>query len=58
MNVVNDVVHDLNPGRKQLIAIVKPLFALAKLIQRKIPETDREVKYVVMHGTETILVYI
>ena len=42
MNVVNDVVQHLNPGQTPVIAMDQPLFALAKLIQWNMPETQGE----------------
>ena len=50
MDVVKNVVEHLNPEQTPVITFDQPLFALAKQIQWKWPETYREDKFVVMFG--------
>jgi len=50
MNLINEVVKHLNPGQTPVIAMDQPLFALAKMIQWNMPETNGEDRYVVVRG--------
>lgn len=50
MDVVRNTTHFLNPIQIPVIAMDAPLFALAKYIQWKWPNTHGEDKYVVMLG--------
>lgn len=50
MTVVKDAITFLNPGQIPVIALDQPLFALAKQVQWKWPETHGEDVYVVMFG--------
>ena len=50
MGVVKNVVEHLNPEQTPVITFDQPLFALAKQIQWKWPETYGEDKFVVMFG--------
>lgn len=50
MNVLKQAITFLNPSQIPVIALDQPLFALAKMVQWKWPETHGEDKYVVMFG--------
>ena len=50
MDVVKNVVEHVNPGKPPVVTLDQPLFALAKQIQWKRPETYGEDKMVVMFG--------
>jgi len=50
MDVVRSAIEHLNPGQTPVLAFDQPLFALAKQIQWKWPETHGEDKLVVMFG--------
>ena len=50
MDVIRKATHFLNPGQIPVIALDAPLYALAKLVQWKWPETHGESKYVIMFG--------
>ena len=50
MNVLKQTIHMLNPNQVPVITLDQPLFAIAKMIQWKWPETPGEDKYVVMFG--------
>lgn len=50
INVVNDVIQHVNPSQTPVITMDQPLFALYKLIQRTLPESHDENKYVVTFG--------
>jgi len=48
--VQTKVIQFLNPGQTLVIAFYAPLFALAKLVQWKWPDTHGEEKLVAMMG--------
>jgi hypothetical protein len=50
MNVIKDATQFLNEGQIPVMTVDQPLFALAKYIQWKSPQTHGEDKYVVMLG--------
>lgn len=50
MNVLKQAITFLNPSQIPVIALDQPLFALAKMVQWKWPQTHGEDKYVVMFG--------
>ena len=50
MDVVKNIVEHVNPGQPPVVTLDQPLFALAKQIQWKWPETYGEDKLVVMFG--------
>ena len=50
MNVIMAATSHLNPGQVAVMAVDQPLFALAKFIQWKFPETHGEDNMIVMFG--------
>ena len=50
MDVQKWVIQYLNPGQIPVTTFDQPLFALAKLVQWKWPESHGEAKHVVMLG--------
>lgn len=50
MDVLKRKMKFLNPSQIPVIALDQPLFALAKMVQWRWPETHVEEKYVVMFG--------
>ncbi|KAJ8385807.1 hypothetical protein AAFF_G00181630 [Aldrovandia affinis] len=50
MDVVKNAVEHLNPGQTPVVTFDQPLFALAKQIQWKWPESYGEDQIVVMFG--------
>ena len=50
MDVLKRAIKFLNPIQIPVVALDQPLFALAKMVQWKWPETHGEDKYVVMFG--------
>ena len=50
MDVLKEAITSLNPSQIPVIALDQPLFALAKMVQWKWPDTHGEDKYVVMFG--------
>lgn len=50
MHVQKKITDHLNPGQVPVMAFDQPLFALAKFVQWKWPETHGEKKFVVMFG--------
>lgn len=50
MNVVKSAIQHVNPGQHPVIAMDQPLFAIAKQIQWKLPNTHGEHKFVIMFG--------
>lgn len=50
MNVLKQTTNFINPQQIPVITLDQPLFALAKMVQWKWPETLGEDKYVVMFG--------
>ena len=50
MNVIREAVEYLNPGQVPVTTFDQPLFALAKFVQWKWPDTDGEKEHVVMLG--------
>ena len=48
MKVVKNCVDYLNPGQTPVLACDQPLFAIAKMIQWKLPEQYGEDKFVIM----------
>ena len=50
MDVLKQAITFLNPAQIPVIVLDQPLFALAKMVQWKWPESHGEEKYVVMFG--------
>ena len=50
MDVLKKAIKFLNPAQIPVMAVDQPLFALAKMVQWKWPDTHGEDKYVVMFG--------
>ena len=50
MDVIRQAVTFLNPGQVPIITVDQPLFALAKMVQWKWPDSHGEQAYVVMLG--------
>ena len=50
MDVLKQAITFLNPAQIPVIVLDQPLFALAKMVQRKWPESHGEEKYVMMFG--------
>ena len=50
MDVIKNAIEHLNPGQIPVTTFDQPLFALAKHIQWRWPETHGESKHVVMLG--------
>ena len=51
MGVLKQAITFLNPAQIPVIVLDQPLFALAKMVQWKWPESHGEEKYVVMFGS-------
>lgn len=54
MDVLRDVTEYLNPGQIHVITLYQPLYAIAKHVQWKWPETHGEKVYVAMLGNHNI----
>ena len=50
MDVLKQAITFLNPAQIPVIFLDQPLFAFAKMVQWKWPESHGEEKYVVMFG--------
>lgn len=50
MDVLKQTINFINPHQIPVIALDQPLFAIAKMVQWKWPQTHGEDKYVVMFG--------
>ncbi len=50
MEIVQQITDHLNPGQIPVTAFDQPLFALAKMIQWRWPDSHGENKHVVMFG--------
>ena len=50
MDVINTAVANLNPGQIPVITVDQPLYALAKQIQWRWPETHGEDQFVILFG--------
>ena len=58
MNVLKQTIHMLNPNQVLVITLDQPLFAIAKIIQWKWPETHGEDKYVVNQLRKIVLEWV